>query len=141
MTTYTIRGGAEDKRRLIARATVGPTTKALLAEIGIRPGSTCVDLGWVEDTSAVTSPSSWARRASRGAGLRCAVKLAAARRSVTLRCTGTEFRAADVAQWADSARTISSTAGSSCRISRIVRGSCALRRSTPAEGVLAFEDF
>jgi SAM-dependent methyltransferase len=44
--TYIIRGGAEGKKRLEVLARVmWPTTSRLLAETGLAPGMTCLDLG------------------------------------------------------------------------------------------------
>jgi SAM-dependent methyltransferase len=44
--TYIIRGGAEGKKRLEVLARVmWPTTSRLLAEAGLAPGMTCLDLG------------------------------------------------------------------------------------------------
>lgn len=44
--TYIIRGGLEDRERLELLARVlWPTTSRLLAEAGLTPGMTCLDLG------------------------------------------------------------------------------------------------
>jgi predicted O-methyltransferase YrrM len=44
--SYVIRSGVEGRKRLRLLAEVmGPTTRALLAEIGIPPGSICLDVG------------------------------------------------------------------------------------------------
>jgi len=46
MATYAIRGGVEGKRRLDLLAhTVAGTTHALLAEVAVDQGSSCIDLG------------------------------------------------------------------------------------------------
>src|SRR5215471_14751738 len=43
---YVIRGGVEDRERLrLLSAVMGPSTRALLAEVGIATGSACLDLG------------------------------------------------------------------------------------------------
>src|SRR5215471_3614921 len=43
---YVIRGGVEDRERLrLLSAVMGPSTRALLAEVGIAAGSACLDLG------------------------------------------------------------------------------------------------
>ncbi|HEX4439644.1 MAG TPA: hypothetical protein VH854_06210 [Thermoanaerobaculia bacterium] len=45
-TKYVIRGGSEGRERLRLLASVmGPTTGALLAEIGVPSGAICLDLG------------------------------------------------------------------------------------------------
>ena len=43
---YVIRGGVEGRERLrLLSEVMGPSTRALLAEVGIPPGSTCLDVG------------------------------------------------------------------------------------------------
>jgi len=43
---YVIRGGVEGRERLrLLSAVMGPSTRALLAEVGIAAGSACLDLG------------------------------------------------------------------------------------------------
>ena len=45
-TRYVIRGGVEGRERLrILSAVMGPATRDLLAEVGIPPGSSCLDAG------------------------------------------------------------------------------------------------
>jgi SAM-dependent methyltransferase len=44
--TYVIRGGAEGRERLrLLSEVMHPSTRALLADVGIPPGSTCLDVG------------------------------------------------------------------------------------------------
>ena len=43
---YVIRGGVEGRERLrLLSAVMGPSTRALLAEVGIAAGAACLDLG------------------------------------------------------------------------------------------------
>jgi SAM-dependent methyltransferase len=43
---YVIRGGVEGRERLrLLSEVMGPSSRALLAEVGIRPGSICLDVG------------------------------------------------------------------------------------------------
>ena len=43
---YVIKGGVEGRERLrLLSEIMGPSTRALLAEVGVLPGATCLDVG------------------------------------------------------------------------------------------------
>src|SRR5687768_14944243 len=104
MTSYAIRGGEEGKRRLdlIAQA-MGPTTIALLAEVGIPPGAHCLDLGCGGGhVSRCLAGLVGANGRVTGLDLD-SVKLAAAREQCEQEGhRNVVFRVANVDQWAES---------------------------------------
>jgi SAM-dependent methyltransferase len=104
MTTYAIRGGIEGKRRLdLLAQTMAPTTKALLAEVGVSPGATCLDLG-CGGGHVSRYLAELAGPAGRVLGVDLdGVKLAAAREECDPAVHGNvEFRLANVTQWTES---------------------------------------
>jgi SAM-dependent methyltransferase len=103
MPGYAIRGGDEGKRRLDLLAQVmGPTTSALLAEVGVPAGATCLDLGCggghvSRCLAELVGPT------GRVVGLDLdSVKLAAARNDAARAGhRNLEFRTANVLEWSE----------------------------------------
>jgi SAM-dependent methyltransferase len=101
MATYAIRGGVEGKRRLdLLAQTMAGTTHALLAEVSLHQGSSCIDLGCgaghvSRHLGKLVGPT------GRVLGIDFdAVKLAAAREECERDgLANVEFRTADVANW------------------------------------------
>jgi ubiquinone/menaquinone biosynthesis C-methylase UbiE len=62
---YVIQGGVEGRERLrLLSEVMGPSTRALLTELGIRPGSRCLDLGCgggdvTFELAAAAGPGGW----------------------------------------------------------------------------------
>jgi SAM-dependent methyltransferase len=101
MATYAIRGGVEGKQRLdLLAQTMAGTTHALLAEVSLHQGSSCIDLGCgaghvSRHLGKLVGPT------GRVLGIDFdAVKLAAAREECERDgLANVEFRTADVANW------------------------------------------
>jgi SAM-dependent methyltransferase len=100
MTRYAIRGGAEGMRRLdLVARTMEPTTRALLADVNVPTGGSCVDLG---SGGGHVSRHLAELVGSSGSVLALdfdEVKLRAAKAESDQR--NIEFRVADVAEWTD----------------------------------------
>ncbi len=103
MAAYAIRGGDEGKRRLDLLAQImAPTTSALLAEVGVRSGINCLDLG-CGGGHVTRCLAELVGAGGRVTGLDLdAVKLAAARdEGDRAGHRNLDFRVANVAEWAE----------------------------------------
>src|SRR5262245_20748006 len=101
--TYVIRGGVEGQQRLAVLARVmWPTTSRLLAEAGLAPGMTCLDLGCGGGGVTVRLAASVGPHGHvTGVDMDETILDLARRNATQLGLANVEFRRLDVQDWAD----------------------------------------